>query len=112
MPLLKINDDRLLPAFDEALQEVSLDEWRANPLAHASATALVISNDVSLEDIQNDISGFDCVVLNFPSFTDGRAYSQARLLRDRYSFSGEIRARGGSVAGSTIFYVTLRHRCL
>ena len=94
MPLLKINDEKLLPAFDETLQEVSIDEWRANPQAHAGATALVLSNDVSLEDIQNDIRGFDCVVLNFPSFTDGRAYSQARLLRDRYSFSGEIRARG------------------
>ena len=34
------------------------------------------------------------VALEFPKFTDGRAYSQARLLRERYGYRGEIRAVG------------------
>ena len=34
------------------------------------------------------------MILAFPHFKDGRAYSQARLLRERYGFAGEIRARG------------------
>jgi uncharacterized protein (DUF934 family) len=33
-------------------------------------------------------------VLHFPKFTDGRAYSQARLLRERLKYTGEIRATG------------------
>ena len=41
------------------------------------------------------------IALDFPAFPDGRAYSQARLLRDRYEFSGEIRACGEAVAGSS-----------
>ncbi len=105
MPLLKLNDDRLLPAFDEPLQEVSLDDWRANPQAHASATALVVSNDASLDDIEKDIDGFASIILNFPSFTDGRAYSQARLLRERIGYTGEIRARG-DVLTDQIFFMS------
>jgi uncharacterized protein (DUF934 family) len=34
-------------------------------------------------------------VLNFPKFSDGRAYSQARLLRGRLGYAGELRATGG-----------------
>ena len=105
MPLLKLSDNRLLPAFDETLQEVSLDEWRENPIAHASATALVVSNDASLDDIQKDIGGFDHIILNFPSFADGRAYSQARLLRERFEYAGEIRARG-DVLPDQIFFMS------
>jgi len=33
-------------------------------------------------------------VLDFPQYTDGRAYSQARLLRSQFGFSGELRATG------------------
>ncbi len=104
MPLLKFSSGRLLPAFDETLQEVTLEDWRANPQSHAGATALVISNDASLNDLRKDIDGFDHVILHFPSFTDGRAYSQARLLRDRFEYSGEIRARG-EVLPDQIFFM-------
>ena len=37
---------------------------------------------------------FDVIALNFPSFTDGRYYSNANLLRDRLQFQGEIRYWG------------------
>lgn len=42
------------------------------------------------------------IALEFPSFADGRAYSQARLLRGRYGFSGEIRATGAAVVRDQI----------
>lgn len=41
-----------------------------------------------------DLSGVTRIDLNFPKFTDGRAYSQAFLLRRRLGFKGEIRATG------------------
>ncbi|MDR2334071.1 MAG: DUF934 domain-containing protein [Burkholderiaceae bacterium] len=41
-----------------------------------------------------DLSGITRIDLNFPKFTDGRAFSQARLLRQRRKFTGEIRATG------------------
>ena len=47
-----------------------------------------------VEDIADDLEYFQVIALNFPSFTDGRHYSSARLLRERYGYKGEIRAIG------------------
>ena len=44
------------------------------------------------------------MALNFPIFRDGRAYSTARLLRDRYGFKGELRATG-DVLRDQIFFM-------
>ncbi len=41
-----------------------------------------------------DLAGIDRIDLHFPKFTDGRAYSQAFLLRRRLGFTGELRATG------------------
>jgi phosphoadenosine phosphosulfate reductase len=41
-----------------------------------------------------DLDRLGVIVLTFPTFTDGRAYSQARLLRERLGFKGELRAVG------------------
>ena len=41
-----------------------------------------------------DLNGVTRIDLNFPKFTDGRAFSQAFLLRRRLGFKGEIRATG------------------
>lgn len=45
------------------------------------------------------------VALEFPSFTDGRAYSYARILKARYGFSGEIRAIGQVLRDQVAFMV-------
>ena len=42
-------------------------------------------------------------MLQFPKFTDGRAYSQARLLRDRYRYKGELRASGDVLRDQLLF---------
>ena len=41
-----------------------------------------------------DLPRFALVVLHFPKWVDGRAYTQARLLRSRYRFAGQVRATG------------------
>lgn len=41
-----------------------------------------------------DIAKFDLIAVEFPAFTDGRGYSTARLLRERYGYQGELRAVG------------------
>jgi uncharacterized protein (DUF934 family) len=43
------------------------------------------------------------VALSFPTFKDGRAYSQARLLRERYGFRGELRATGQVLRDQLLF---------
>lgn len=105
MKLLKLSYGRISPALEEPLNEVSLDQWRENPQANADATALVISNDASLANIAKDINGFDVIILEFPQFKDGRAYSQARLIRERLGYTGEIRARGAVLRDQILFMV-------
>ena len=51
-------------------------------------------NDVDIETVVADLPRLQLVALCFPKWVDGRAYSQARLLRMRYRFAGEIRATG------------------
>jgi uncharacterized protein (DUF934 family) len=46
------------------------------------------------EGIANDVGRFAVIALRFPKFGDGRAYSSARLLRERYGYKGELRAIG------------------
>ena len=55
-------------------------------------TFLAIANDVDPASLKLD--GVTRIDLNFPKFTDGRAYSQAFLLRRRLGFAGELRATG------------------
>lgn len=53
---------------------------------------LELANDA--DPLVQDLTGVTRIDLHFPKFTDGRAYSQARLLRQRLKFTGEIRATG------------------
>ena len=58
----------------------------------ASGTVLGLANDADPRTISLD--GTTRIDLHFPKFTDGRAYSQAFMLRRRLGFGGEIRATG------------------
>jgi uncharacterized protein (DUF934 family) len=53
---------------------------------------LSITNDADPREF--DLSGIEAIELNFPKFSDGRAFSQAFLLRRRLGFTGHIRATG------------------
>ncbi|MGS0891337.1 DUF934 domain-containing protein [Burkholderia stagnalis] len=61
--------------------------------AHDDAT-LTIGNDEELSPLAGRIARAARIDLRFPSFTDGRAYSQAYLLRKRFGFAGDLRATG------------------
>jgi uncharacterized protein (DUF934 family) len=69
--------------------------------ASAHQQGLTGQNDPKTLELGNDadpmdanLDGITRIDLHFPKFTDGRAYSQARLLRQRLQFVGEIRATG------------------
>jgi uncharacterized protein (DUF934 family) len=55
---------------------------------------LKLANDQDVEDVAADLPRLALLALHFPKWTDGRAYSQARLLRSRWRFAGEVRATG------------------
>ena len=63
-------------------------------LARGTPLGIRLHSDQSPELIAADVPHFAVVALEFPKFRDGRAYSYARLLRERYGFKGELRAVG------------------
>ena len=76
---------------------VSLEQWQAQRTAlRARGTPLGVRlrSDQSPELVAAELPHFALVALEFPKFRDGRAYSYARLLRERYGFKGELRAVG------------------
>lgn len=76
---------------------VDLDLWREQREALAGRNAPLgvrLKSDQAPEEIAEDLHRLQVVALEFPKFTDGRAYSAARLLRERYGYTGEVRAVG------------------
>ena len=60
----------------------------------AEFPSVTLANTDPVEALAPQIDRLKLIVLNFPKFTDGRAYSQARLLRERMGYRGELRATG------------------
>ncbi len=57
-------------------------------------TGVIWPNNRDVDDLVPRLGRLAVVALVFPTFRDGRAYSQARLLRERYFYCGELRATG------------------
>lgn len=94
-PWVRVDDDAALPAGVPVI--VGLVRWRGardELLSLGQKLGIFLDNDQPPGCLEEDIDRFDLVVLDFPKFTDGRAYSQVRLLRERLGFSGAIRATG------------------
>ncbi len=76
---------------------VPLDWWQAQRGAFEGSNVPIgvrIEPGTKIEDYAADISRFALIALAFPKFQDGRHFSTAQLLRERYGFKGELRAVG------------------
>lgn len=76
---------------------VSLPQWLANLdalIVRRDPLGIRLRSDQHPEVIADDLDHFALIALEFPVFKDGRAYSYARLLRERWGFKGELRAVG------------------
>jgi uncharacterized protein (DUF934 family) len=85
---------------------VSLPRWQRDRqalLACGAHLGLRLAAADALEPIAPELSYFDVIALVFPVFTDGRGYSQARLLRQRYGYRREIRALGDFLQDQVAF---------
>ncbi|MBL8429968.1 MAG: DUF934 domain-containing protein [Dechloromonas sp.] len=65
---------------------------------------LLIQPDERVEDVAADLDYFVVIAISFPKFVDGRGYSTASLLRQRYKYQGELRAVG-DVLHDQLFYM-------
>jgi uncharacterized protein (DUF934 family) len=115
MPLVKggkiQNDEFVHLADDAALPEagavlVSAARFLADPevlLQRGEKLGVIWPNNRDIEDLLPYLERLALVALVFPTFRDGRAYSQARLLRERYFFRGELRATGQVLRDQFVF---------
>jgi uncharacterized protein (DUF934 family) len=74
-------------------------EWLKRP----EWPAVSLANTDPVEDLAPHVGCLRLIVLDFPKFSDGRAYSQARLLRGRLGYRGELRATGGVLQDQVAF---------
>ena len=115
MPLVKggnITDDTFVAVADDAaLPEagdvlVSATRYLQDPDSFAKRTGktgVTWPNNRDLDDLVPHLERLAVVALAFPSFRDGHAYSQARLLRERYGYRGELRATGQVLRDQFVF---------
>ena len=115
MPLVKggkmQNDEYVHLADDAALPEtgavlVSAARFLADPeslLQRREKLGVIWPNNRDLDDLVPYLDRIALVALAFPSFRDGRAYTQARLLRERHGYEGELRATGQVLRDQFVF---------
>jgi len=92
-PWRALSDDGTRPQSHLLLSHEQWSSRRPEFMA-TQPLGLVVPNTLDVELLQGDLSRFALIALQFPKWTDGRAYSQARLLRARLRFQGEVRATG------------------
>mgnify|MGYP003683000015 CR=1 FL=1 len=82
---------------DESLIVFGLQQWLDEKNTRRfteKRCGLVLNGDDDLESIVQDLNLFSLIVIEFPHFTDGRGFSVATQLRERYQYGGPLRASG------------------
>jgi phosphoadenosine phosphosulfate reductase len=93
-----VPDDQ--PVLADVPVVLSLKRWRESREALAARNApigLQIDPGSDWRDIVADLPRFPVIVVTIPKYADGRAFSIARLLRERDGYTGEIRAVGAYI---------------
>ena len=75
---------------------VEANYWLENQseLSKRPNVGIYLNGDADLESLKDVLDSFEVIAVNFPAFADGRGYSLARLLKERYHYKGEVRAIG------------------
>jgi uncharacterized protein (DUF934 family) len=93
-PFTAVGDDAALPDGDIIVSLARFQKERESLLARNAPLGVRLQSNENPELLGEDVSRLSLLVLEFPKFRDGRAFSWARMLRTRLGFKGEIRAVG------------------
>jgi uncharacterized protein (DUF934 family) len=107
-PFVHVADDAPLPAEGPII--VGLARWQEDRgliEPRNSPLGVRLKPGDPVEQLAGELNRLSVVALEFPKFNDGRAMSQARFLRERYGYRGEIRATGRVLRDLLLFM----HRC-
>ena len=94
-PWLLLKAEDTVPATGDVI--VPLAVWttqREALLKRMGSVGVLLENTDDPRSLVTDFAKLGVIAVRFPKFTDGRAYSQARLLRERLGYTGELRATG------------------
>jgi uncharacterized protein (DUF934 family) len=105
-PYVIVSDDAPLPeGIPVVVTAARLLANAAEILRRDAPVGVIWSNSKNVADLAPFLDRLAVVALVFPNFKDGRAYSQARVLRERYGFRGELRATGHILRDQFVFLV-------
>jgi uncharacterized protein (DUF934 family) len=93
-PFTIVADDREIPPGDVVISLARFQEQGERLLSEGRSVGVRLESNEEVEALAYDLPRLAIVALAFPKFGDGRAYTAARLLRERYAFKGEVRAVG------------------
>lgn len=103
-PFIRVTDDAPIPDQVPVLvPAVRFLAGRAEMLTRCTSMGVLWPNDRPVAELVPFLDRLALVALIFPVFRDGRAYSQARLLRERHGFRGELRATGEVLRDQFLF---------
>lgn len=96
-----------IPATGDILVPLALWQAAAGKLLARGSGQLGVwlNSDEDPAQIADSLEALSLIAVNFPQFTDGRGYSTARLLRERYGWKGELRAIG-DIQRDQLFYLS------
>lgn len=87
-------DSESLPAGDILVPAAFWQQNQQLLQDHSGQVGVWIDSHEEIEEFATTVARLPVVAINFPKFVDGRGFSLARLLRERYGYIGEIRAIG------------------
>jgi uncharacterized protein (DUF934 family) len=103
-PFVHFADDAEIPAGGAVLISAARFLADADALSRRlGKTGVIWPNNRDVDDLVPYLDRLAVVALVFPTFRDGRAYSQARLLRERHNYRGELRATGQVLRDQFVF---------
>jgi len=90
----QVADDEALPPGDVIISLARFQAEGERLLGEGRSVGVRLESGEEVEALAYDLPRIALVALAFPKFRDGRHYSNARVLRERYGFKGEVRAVG------------------
>ena len=114
MPLIKggktvedswvyLNDDAPLPDSGDIIVTYERFKDKENFANFSGRIGVELPNNLDAINLKDELEGVELIVLRFPAFADGRAFSQAWQIRHKLRYTGELRAAGEVFADQAAF---------
>jgi len=101
---VRVLDDAPIPDGMPAIVPAARFIADASEIARRAApTGVLWPNSRRIAELAPHLDRLALIALEFPNFKDGRAYSQARVLREQHGFRGELRATGNVLRDQFLF---------